>query len=72
MTVKDLVAFLKKADPKAEVVLSKDGEGNAFSPLNLVQDAHYVPNKRMPWAIDYWSNEPEEGSRKCVLLWPSN
>jgi len=33
MKVKELIEQLKKIDPEREVVLSADGEGNSYSPL---------------------------------------
>ena len=71
MNVKMLLDFLKDSDPKAEVVLSKDGEGNAYSSLHSVQTAHYQQDKKYPWAVEA-NNDPFKGSKKCVLLWPSN
>lgn len=34
MTVKELIEVLKEEDPKRIVVMSKDSEGNNFSPLS--------------------------------------
>ena len=34
MTVKQLIEELQKIDPELEVLLSKDEEGNGFSPLD--------------------------------------
>ena len=33
MKVKELIELLKQEDPEKEVIMSKDGEGNNFSPF---------------------------------------
>jgi hypothetical protein len=37
VTVRELIAKLKKMDPDAQVVQSKDSEGNAFYPTYSVE-----------------------------------
>lgn len=71
MNVKDLLSFLKASDPTSEVIMSKDGEGNGYSPLHLIQEAHYSQDAKHPWDVEA-NNDPFKGSKKCVLLWPSN
>ena len=44
MKVKELKALLADADDNDEVVLSKDAEGNRYSPLSNCWQATYVPN----------------------------
>jgi hypothetical protein len=41
MTVADLIKELQKHDPKRLVVMSKDSEGNGYSPLSSVETAAY-------------------------------
>jgi len=71
MLVKELQSFLKNSDPKAEVVLSKDGDGNGFHRLYLVQEAHCQIDKKLPWILAC-ENEPFKGSKPCILLWPNS
>jgi len=71
MTVKTLLDFLKGSNPKDEVFLSKDAEGNHYSPLNLVQEAYFVSDKTKTWDVEC-QNDRFKGSKKCILLWPSN
>ena len=85
MTVKELIKELKKCDPKAQVILQKDSEGNGFSPLFDVDgDCIYVPDST--WSGDVydasWDAEDagmEEFDWKetlkaprCVVLGPVN
>ncbi len=50
MTVKQLKKLLEKFDDKDIVVLSKDGEGNGYSPLSDYGDEYYI-------ADSTWSGE---------------
>ena len=43
-TVKELIALLQKEDPERVVVLSKDGEGNGFSPFSDFGHGAYEPD----------------------------
>ena len=78
MKVKELIEELQKIDSELEIILSKDKEGNRFSPL----DENY--------GIEFYDNEsveqeilPDEGitleefiketnSKKCITLYPLN
>jgi hypothetical protein len=69
MTVKDLIDELQKiADPMADVILSKDGEGNGFSPLSGISKDHYFPDEKRPWSVEL----NKKGNRKCIVFWPTN
>ena len=66
MTVKELIIQLQKLDQKSLVVLSKDEEGNGFSPLADVDTGKYE-------ADSTWGGElVETGGVKCIVLWPTN
>ena len=44
MKAKELIEFLSAVSPEAEVIIAKDSEGNAYSPLSAVDvDAVFVP-----------------------------
>lgn len=66
MTIKQLISYLEKRDPKATVLVSRDEEGNGFSPLVEV-DAGGVWNRQ-----DYASHPDDIGNTKknAVCLWP--
>ena len=65
--IKQLQAFARLA-PRSQVVLSKDGEGNEFSPLFHVSLGVYEPRN------DYIGDlrEPNENGSDvlAVVLWP--
>lgn len=85
MKVRELLAALVGADPEAEVILQKDGEGNGYSPLHAVDDeAVYVPDSTwsgdvysLSWSADDAGMSEEEWRRitakpRCVVLAPVN
>ena len=43
MTVEELITKLQKLDKDRQVILSRDAEGNSYSPLCLLQVAAYRP-----------------------------
>lgn len=74
MTVKQLIAKLKKLPQSALVVMSCDGEGNNFSPLSTADESIYRPESGWAGQLvghggDY---EKERGDRAAVVLWPVN
>lgn len=86
MKVKELIEHLKFADLEAEVILSKDAEGNRYSPLSDVgANVFYVPECTWEGQVyDFESSaddncmeelewaEFKEGKTRCVLLVPVN
>ena len=66
MKVKELIELLQKEDPERLVVMSKDGEGNCFSPFANQSTGAYEANNT-------WSGEvhPDDG-KPCLVLWPVN
>lgn len=85
MTVKKLIKELKEFDPKAVIVLSKDGEGNGFSPMpddSFHSTGTYYPETTWSGEFkdDSWKEEedydPEDyedrKGQRCVVLWPTN
>jgi hypothetical protein len=72
MKVKELIKLLKKEDPERLVVLSKDAEGNGFSPLDELETRGYI-------AECTWCGETVDEDRyigedcePCLILWPIN
>jgi hypothetical protein len=59
MTVAELIEELKQFEPDRLVVMSKDGEGNAYSPLSSMRSDIYVP--------DRWSGEDSTYSGQVYL-----
>ena len=79
MTIKELCALLASYPPDSLVILSKDGEGNAFSPLADANPGRY--DARGTWSGDFLEEEligdseysqPSEDAVPAVCLWPTN
>lgn len=75
ITVGELISLLIRYNRRDVVILSKDGEGNAFSPLCSIETGTYHPHST--WEGDIEENPPteeekEQGARACIVLWPSN
>jgi len=70
ITVKELIELLQKEDPERLVILSKDAEGNSYSPLtNFVQTA-YVPETTWFGELDESGTNPE--GQSCLVFYPTN
>ena len=66
-TVDQLIAYLQTCDQKAVIVLSKDAEGNEYSPLAVSDATFYHPETTYSGDVtDDTSDVP------CVALWPVN
>jgi hypothetical protein len=73
--VKELMQLLSTLNPEHLVILSKDAEGNCFSPLADHGIGQYTPETT--WSGE-WRHEgdDEDGcspdETNCVTLWPVN
>lgn len=84
MTVKELIELLQKEDPERLVVMSKDSEGNGFSPLNDIGPGAYraestwsgeVGLEKLTPALKKKGFGPEDvihDGQKALVLWPTN
>jgi hypothetical protein len=75
MTVKELKATLEEYDDDDLVVLSRDSEGNGYSPLSQHGGAWYRPDTT--WSGDLLDDDEDEpdtesGDVHTVVLWPRN
>jgi hypothetical protein len=78
MTVKELIEMLKDLPQDHQVIMSKDSEGNGFSPMaESFSRLMYVPDST--WSGEVLSEEDHkeyenEGPfvENCVVLWPTN
>jgi hypothetical protein len=85
MTVKELIKLLKKEDPSALVIMSKDGEGNSYSPLSSFWSGGYLADTT--WSgeaglleltevdeVEGYTEEDvlEEGAVKAIIFCPVN
>lgn len=85
MKVIELIELLKTLPEDTQVILSKDSEGNSYSPLSSVAvDMVYVPETTWCGEVysiteddkdeDHWDEEEWEELKnkpKCVVLWPT-
>jgi hypothetical protein len=79
MTVKELHELLTQLLPNHAdnlVVMSKDGEGNSFSPLHEPSHALYVAESSWSGEI-YDEDDAEElkelgGGEPALVFWPTN
>jgi len=62
MKVKELIDILKLENPDDEVIMSKDEEGNRFSPLSDVELCIYVPEST--WCGEVHVREISEDMKK--------
>ena len=75
MKVKELKKVLEQYNDDQEVILSKDSEGNSFSPLSCHGGYLYVPVETYYGDI-YNNNDAEEAGldyiENALVLWPIN
>lgn len=82
MKVRDLIVLLQACDPDDLVVLSKDGEGNSFSPLSRTSLDMFdgddgillrelTPELEADGEDEYGVGSLEEGDVHCITLWPN-
>lgn len=82
MTVNELIAELQKMDGDSRVIVSKDAEGNGFSPLSSANDG-YLYEADTTWSGDIINIEDENDYEDSdwdyittlpavVVLWPIN
>lgn len=76
MTVGELIKELTDCPEDAVVVLSKDGEGNGFSPLSNHSAEHYRAENTYSGELrDSEYDEAEDGpdgAIRAIVLWPAN
>jgi hypothetical protein len=80
MTVAELIAQLNAYPSDTKIVLSKDAEGNSFSPLADLEDGRYFTDTT--WSGEFvaeesWSEyvddyDEEREFIKAICLWPIN
>lgn len=83
MTVKELIELLKLESDDRLVVMSKDGEGNDFSPLADYSTASYVADSTWSGEIGLerltpelrkqgYSEDDVKHGIPALVLWPTN
>jgi hypothetical protein len=83
MKASELIEILSKLPPETPVIMSKDSEGNDYSPLYDVANGTVRSEEIEQYSVEYYSDEhtdsdcllePDErkGFTKVVCLWPMN
>lgn len=84
MKVGELILALSKVDPNREVVMSKDGEGNDYSPLSQIDETEYKALCTWSGYIGFKEMTPElikdgydeqdlvKDGVPAIVLWPTN
>jgi hypothetical protein len=75
MNVRELRELLAKYPDDTLVVMSKDGEGNGFSPLEGTTPALYRATSTYAGEVYEIGRPPTmiaEGAARAVVLWPTN
>jgi hypothetical protein len=84
MVVRELIEQLQKEDPERLVVMSKDSEGNSFSPLYQYTTDAYRAETTWRGEIGleelteeakksgYTEEDVIEDGQKALVLWPTN
>jgi hypothetical protein len=68
MTVQDLIVYLTGFSGNTPVILSKDAEGNGFSPLDVAETSYYVADTSYAGELDEYGRHGEF----AIVLWPVN
>lgn len=69
MKVSELMRRLSAFNPDHVVVMSKDSEGNGYSPLAHVDPVHYTAETTWSGEIDH-PDEPHPDGPNAVAIWP--
>lgn len=78
MTIKELIEKLKDLPQDLPVIMSKDSEGNGYSPILDLDCLWYIPFSK--WSGDVYNSEDLEelkldgmgkGAKKVVCFWPT-
>ncbi len=67
-SVGQLITFLQRCDPTSIIILSRDPEGNGYSPLRTAATTYYRPETSYNGEIDDTATDMVPS----VALWPLN
>lgn len=67
-TVAQLIAFLQRCNQDAVIVMSKDAEGNTYSPLRTAGTTYYIAETTYSGEVD----DDATDQLPVVSLWPVN
>lgn len=72
LTAGELIEVLKGMPADSLVVMSKDAEGNGYSPLRTVDAVRYVPSCTYAGEVYLDDGCDEPGAVPAVAFWPVN
>ena len=76
MKVKELINKLKELDGELKVILSKDSEGNSYSPLWNCIEGFYFPTTSYSgetyFEEDYEDDPELKEGEKAIVFFPTN
>ena len=74
MTVQDLIDLLSAEDPTAEIVISRDPEGNAYAPVGYIGQGYFDSRASEFYTEEDFFNEDydeeEPHGLPAVGIWP--
>lgn len=74
MTVAEFIEKLKELPQDHQVIMSKDGEGNSYSPFSDFGLGMYIPDST--WSGDFYGSVDAEEidgyEENAICLWPTN
>lgn len=70
MKVKELREKLEDQPDEFDVVMSKDAEGNSYSPAADLEACQYIPETTYSGECPH--PDDQTGENNAVLLWPVN
>lgn len=68
MTILELKTALNRYPDDWQVVMSKDAEGNSFSPLEDFAAGEYIPDNA--WSGEFQAKAEPEDMTNALCLWP--
>tara|TARA_R110000851_G_scaffold29641_2_gene81429 strand:+ start:736 stop:960 length:225 start_codon:yes stop_codon:yes gene_type:complete len=74
MKVKDLIKLLENVDPDHNIILSKDSEGNDYSPLYSFEIGRYLPESTWSGYVEFGDDMDEDSDSPIdsIVLFPIN
>lgn len=71
MKVSEFIELLQKLPQESLVVMSKDAEGNSYSPFYGTTQGSYL--KENSWSGEvFFSEDRPKNTESCIVLWPTN
>lgn len=76
MKISKLIKYLETLDPNLSVVLSRDAEGNSYSPLSSIDIGKYLPHNSYSGEFvdlgEEYAKDEDNDVISAVFLYPMN